>query len=50
MTRLAENRLEQRRRALTASGVDHLELDTVRDYTVPLRRHFAARARRVGRG
>jgi hypothetical protein len=30
--------------------VDHLELDTASDYTAPLRRHFAARARRVGRG
>lgn len=49
ITRLAENRREQRRRGLAASGVDHLELDTATDYTVPLRRHFAARARRVGR-
>ncbi|MGH7628215.1 MAG: DUF58 domain-containing protein [Gemmatimonadales bacterium] len=49
MTRLAEHRREQRRHALAASGVDHLELDTASDYTVPLRRHFAARARRVGR-
>jgi uncharacterized protein (DUF58 family) len=50
MTRLSEQRREQRRHALTASGVDHLELDTANDYTAPLRRHFAARARRVGRG
>jgi uncharacterized protein (DUF58 family) len=50
MTRLSEHRREQRRRALMASGVDHLELDTASDYTAPLRRHFAARARRVGRG
>ncbi|MGH7519448.1 MAG: DUF58 domain-containing protein [Gemmatimonadales bacterium] len=50
MTRLAEQRREQRRHGLAASGADHLELDTATDYTVPLRRHFAARARRVGRG
>ena len=49
MTRLAEHRREHRRHALATSGVDHLELDTGTDYTVPLRRHFAARARRVGR-
>jgi uncharacterized protein (DUF58 family) len=50
MTRLSEQRRETRRRALAGSGVDHLELDTATDYAAPLRRHFAARARRVGRG
>jgi uncharacterized protein (DUF58 family) len=49
VARVAERRRDDRRRLLLASGVDHLELMTGADYKVPLRRHFAARARRVGR-
>jgi uncharacterized protein (DUF58 family) len=47
--RLAQRRREERERALAASGADHLELETEADYKLPLRRHFAVRARRVGR-
>ena len=47
--RLAERRREERERALAATGTDHLELETGTDYKLPLRRHFAVRARRVGR-
>jgi uncharacterized protein (DUF58 family) len=47
--RLAHRRQEERERALAASGADHLELETEADYKLPLRRHFAVRARRVGR-
>ena len=47
--RLAERRREDRARALTATGTDHLALTTGVDYKLPLRRHFAVRARRVGR-
>jgi uncharacterized protein (DUF58 family) len=47
--RLAERRREERERALAATGTDHLALETGTDYKLPLRRHFAVRARRVGR-
>jgi uncharacterized protein (DUF58 family) len=48
IARLAERRQAERKRALTASGADHLGLVTGRDYKLLLRRHFAARARRPG--
>jgi uncharacterized protein (DUF58 family) len=47
--RLAERRRQERERALATTGTDHLELETGTDYKLPLRRHFAVRARRVGR-
>ncbi len=46
---LARQRLEERRRLLAAAGVDQVALATDRDYALPLRRAFAARARRVRR-
>jgi uncharacterized protein (DUF58 family) len=49
LARMAERRREERARSLTASGADHLALETGADYKLPLRRHFAVRARRVGR-
>ncbi|HEU4587479.1 MAG TPA: DUF58 domain-containing protein [Gemmatimonadales bacterium] len=49
VAQLAAQRRAERARALTASGADHLVLETGRDYTIPLRRHFAARARGPGR-
>jgi len=49
LARLAERRRSERARALTSSGADHLALETGRDYKLALRRHFAIRARRVGR-
>jgi uncharacterized protein (DUF58 family) len=50
VARMAQRRQDERRRALTSSGADHLELETGTDYKVPLHRHFALRARRVSRG
>ena len=47
--RLAQRRRDERARALATAGTDHLELITGVDYKLPLRRHFAVRARRVGR-
>jgi uncharacterized protein (DUF58 family) len=47
--RLALRRRDERARALATAGTDHLELITGVDYKLPLRRHFAVRARRVGR-
>jgi uncharacterized protein (DUF58 family) len=49
MEQSAQRRREDRRRILSAAGADHLELETGSDYKLPLRRHFAMRARRVGR-
>ncbi|HEU4586998.1 MAG TPA: DUF58 domain-containing protein [Gemmatimonadales bacterium] len=49
VAQLAAQRRAERARALTASGADHLALETGRDYKIPLRRHFAARARGPGR-
>lgn len=47
---LADRRRLDRHRGLTAAGVDHIALSTDRDYTVPLHRAFAMRARRLHRG
>ena len=49
MEQSAQRRREDRRRILSAAGADHLELEPGSDYKLPLRRHFAMRARRVGR-
>jgi uncharacterized protein (DUF58 family) len=49
-TSLAERQQADRHRALAAAGVDHLALVTGQDYALPLRRAFAARARRIHRG
>jgi uncharacterized protein (DUF58 family) len=49
MEQSAQRRREDRRRILSAAGADHLELETGSDYKLLLRRHFAMRARRVGR-
>ena len=46
---LAHRRREDRARALAASGADHVRLETGRDYSIPLRRAFARRARRINR-
>jgi uncharacterized protein (DUF58 family) len=43
-------RVDERRRILGAAGVDVVPLVTGEDYAVPLRRAFAARARRLHRG
>jgi uncharacterized protein (DUF58 family) len=49
IAQLAERRRVARKHAFSASGADHLGLETGRDYKLLLRRHFAARARRTGR-
>jgi uncharacterized protein (DUF58 family) len=46
---LAERRREDRYRAFGAAGVDHVAINTARDYTFALRRAFALRARRLSR-
>jgi uncharacterized protein (DUF58 family) len=46
---LAARLREERARALAAAGVDQVLLDTREDYAPPLRRAFAARARRIRR-
>lgn len=46
---LAAARRDERHRALTAAGVDHVSLTTDHDYAVPLHRAFAMRARRLRR-
>jgi uncharacterized protein (DUF58 family) len=46
---LSQRRIEERRRALAAAGVDHVALITGQDYALPLRRGFALRARRIHR-
>ncbi len=46
----AARMVEARARAFRVSGVDHLALDTAGDYTTALRRAFARRPRRRGRG
>jgi uncharacterized protein (DUF58 family) len=50
LARLARRRLDERSRALAASGADHVRLETGKDYAIPLRRAFALRARRIHRG
>jgi uncharacterized protein (DUF58 family) len=47
---LAARRREERTRALSRSGADLVELETVGDYALPLRRAFERRARRLRRG
>ncbi len=46
---LAERRREERSRAFGAAGVDHVLLDTSREYAGALRRAFALRTRRLQR-
>lgn len=46
----AERRRTDRHRGLTSAGVDHVALSTDKDYTIPLHRAFAMRARRLHRG
>jgi len=46
---LAERRREERHRSFGAAGVDHVTINTSRDYTTTLRRAFALRARRLHR-
>jgi MoxR-like ATPase len=46
---LAERRREERNRAFTTAGVDHVALDTKHEYASVLRRAFAQRARRISR-
>ncbi len=46
---LAERRREERDRQLSGAGVDQVVLSTAGDYSIPLRRAFAQRARRLHR-
>jgi uncharacterized protein (DUF58 family) len=46
---MAERRREERARTLAAAGADHVRLETGTDYSIPLRRAFALRARRIHR-
>lgn len=50
MHRAAEKRRAERARSLASARVDSMVLSTGSDYTVPLRRAFALRARRLRRG
>ena len=50
VARLADRRREERARALAAAGADHVRLETGTAYSIPLRRAFALRARRIHRG
>jgi uncharacterized protein (DUF58 family) len=45
----ADRRRVDRHRGLTAAGVDHIALSTEKDYSLPLHRAFALRARRLHR-
>jgi uncharacterized protein (DUF58 family) len=49
VAQMAARRREERARALTAAGADHVRLETGTDYAIPLRRAFALRARRIHR-
>jgi uncharacterized protein (DUF58 family) len=49
VAQLAARRREERARALAAAGADHVRLETGTDYSIPLRRAFALRARRIHR-
>ena len=46
---LSRGRQEERSRALSAAGTDQVHLETGVPYAFPLRRAFAARARRINR-
>jgi uncharacterized protein (DUF58 family) len=50
VARLADRRRDERARALAAAGADHVRLETGTAYSIPLRRAFALRARRIHRG
>jgi uncharacterized protein (DUF58 family) len=50
VAQLADRRREERARALAAAGADHVRLETGTAYSIPLRRAFAMRARRIHRG
>jgi uncharacterized protein (DUF58 family) len=50
VAQLADRRREERARALAAAGADHVRLETGTAYSIPLRRAFALRARRIHRG
>ena len=49
VSELSRARREERSRALAAAGTDQVHLETGVPYALPLRRAFAARARRINR-
>ena len=50
VSELSRARREERSRTLAAAGADQVHLETGVPYALPLRRAFAARARRINRG
>ena len=50
VSELSRARREERSRTLAAAGADQVHLETGVPYAFPLRRAFAARARRINRG